>query len=463
MSAPRLSRPRGGGEHVAPARGRSRSLLTRVALGAAASAVLAALVAAIVTSTFAVYLVQSAEDRRVMDAAVVLAGELDEQPGAGHDVAAIVADEMREMRHTGITFAVFALAGGQWLAGDPDIPRLPGIGCAVSEQLHACSTSSATGYRVVSATARTDISTLLAFSAALAALLAGLGAWFASRPIAGLLIGPLSALRERVGSIDVARGNPADLGPAVGMVEVDALRDTISALLARIGDAVRHAERFAADAAHELRTPLTSLRGELELLSEDASLTPTTSDDLGRAKQKVIDLQSLVERLLILALPDQSQWSASELVSLQDLLEDSIAQLSAPERARISLLPARGDVVVRGDAALLGTLFSNAVCNALKYGYHARVAAFESGPDVVLRIDDDGPGLPPEERERVFEPFVRSPLARQRRVPGHGLGLALILHIARRHGGDVKFVDGSPGAHLEVRLPRLAAKAAQCT
>jgi signal transduction histidine kinase len=441
----------------------SPSLLTRVALGAAASAVLAALVAAAVTSMFAVYLVRGAEARRIMDAAVVLAGELDEGTAASVDVVAVVADEMREMRHTGLTFAVFSLNAGQRLAGDPDIPRLASPGCSLFDQLHACETASATGYRVVAATARTDISTLLELAAALAALLAGLGAWLASRPIAGLLIGPLSELRQRVGGIDIARGKPADLGPAVGIMEVDALRETISALLARIGDAVRHAERFAADAAHELRTPLTTIRGELELLTEDASLTPATVSDLERATHKVVELQNLVERLLILALPDQSQWSATELLSLQDLLEDNIAQLPERDRARLELLPAQGDVVVRGDAALLGTLFSNAVCNALKFGGHVCVGAIETGRDVVLRVDDDGPGLPREERELVFEPFVRSRLARQQRVPGHGLGLALILHIARRHGGDARFVDGAPGAHLEVRLPRFAGTEAQRT
>jgi signal transduction histidine kinase len=73
---------------------------------------------------------------------------------------------------------------------------------------------------------------------------------------------------------------------------------------------------------------------------------------------------------------------------------------------------------------------------------------------VVLQVDDDGPGVSPDQRTRVFEPFVRAPIAVERQISGHGLGLALIAHVARRHGGIARFIDGDPGAHLEIRLPR---------
>jgi two-component system OmpR family sensor kinase len=403
---------------------------------------------------FATYLVHRAEGRRIMDAAMVLAVELDHAAQAHMSVSDIVADEDREMSHTGIAFAVFDANTGARVAGDPGVPLVRGALCVVSNAVHACGTPTARGLRVSAATGYTQLASLLAVSSALAALLAGGGAWVASRPVASLLIGPLSELRERVGSIDVAKGGHPDLGSSHGIVEVDALRETIRGLLNRIGDAVRHAERFAADAAHELRTPLTTIRGELELLAEDKSLTPTAVADLTRARRKVVDLQTLVERLLVLALPDQSQWSASELVSLQDLVEDIIAQLPAPDRQRVKLGAPRGDAIVRGDTTLLGILFSNALSNALKFGRTVSVAAFEDGEDAVLLIGDDGPGVPPDRREHVFEAFVRVVAASQPHVPGHGLGLALISHVARRHGGSAKFIDGPSGAHLEVRLPR---------
>ncbi|HTV22293.1 MAG TPA: HAMP domain-containing sensor histidine kinase [Polyangiaceae bacterium] len=429
-------------------------MLTRVALGATVSAVLAALVAAVVTSVFATYLVRRVDDRRIMDAALVLSVELTDAAATHDKIGDVVARADREMSHTGISFAVFDGESAERLAGDPTVPWIETPNCVVLKSLHACATQTDRGLWVVASTAHKRIVSLLALSSALAALLAGLGAWIVSRPVASLLIGPLSELRQRVGSLDMASGRATDLGAPVGIAEVDALRETIQALLARIGETVRHAERFAADAAHELRTPLTSIRGELELLMEDPSLRRDAQRDLTRATAKVIELQTLLERLLVLALPDQSQWSATEVVSLQDLTEDSVARLPDADRQRVRLHAPRGNVVVRGDEALLGMLFSNALSNALKFGRQVEVAAFEAEEDVVLQVDDDGPGVSPDQRTRVFEPFVRAPIAVERQIVGHGLGLALIAHVARRHGGSARFVDGDPGAHLEIRLPR---------
>jgi two-component system OmpR family sensor kinase len=432
----------------------SRSLLTRVALGATVSAVLAALVAAVVTSVFATYLVRRGDEQRIMDAALVLAVELADAAGTNDSIADVIVRADREMSHTGISFAVFDAQTLERLGGDPTVPWVDTPRCVVLESLHACATPTDRGLWVVASAAHKRIVSLLALSSALAAFLAGLGAWIVSRPVASLLIGPLSELRQRVGSIDIASGRSTHLGAPVGVAEVDALRETIQALLARIGETIRHAERFAADAAHELRTPLTSIRGELELLMEDPSLRRDTSNDLARATAKVVELQTLVERLLVLALPDQTQWSATEVVSLQDLTEDSVARLPDGDRRRVRLRAPRGNVVVRGDEALLGMLFSNALSNALKFGQLVEVSAFEAEEDVVLVVDDDGPGVSPDQRTRVFEPFVRAPLAVERHISGHGLGLALIAHVARRHGGSARFIDGDPGAHLEIRLPR---------
>jgi len=421
-------------------------------MGAVASAVLAALVATAVTSLATTYLVRRSDDRRLLDAAGVLASELDEFPNPS--VSAIVADEYRETSHTGLQFAVFAGGSGQRLAGDPSVPLVSG--CNLVGSVRVCGVSSSSGFYVVAATTYTPLAWILGLSSLLAAAVAGLAAWLAARPVAGLLMGPLSDLREWVGSIDLSGNRPVEPGRARGIVEVDALRETIDVLLSRIGSAVRHAERFAADAAHELRTPLTTIRAELELLTEEDAMPAAATADLARVTRQVIDLQVLLERLLVLALPDQTQWSASELVSVQDLAEDAIAQLPPLDRARVRQAPARGDVVVRGDTALLATLVSNALSNALKFAHNVSVSASEDAAEVVLCVDDDGPGVSVEERRFVFEPFVRSPLAQKRQIPGHGLGLALIAHVARRHGGSARFLDRSPGAHLEIRLPRSA-------
>ena len=432
----------------------SQSLLHRVAFGAAASAMFAALIAASGTSIFAAYLTRRAHDRRVQDAALVLAAELEDDASGSRPLATVVADELRETRHTGVAFAIFDRGTQKLLAGDLRVPRSFDDECTHSANLRACGVPARSNLWVVAAAGRADLTLVFALSSALAALLAGIGAWLASRPIARWLMEPLSELREQVGAIDFARAYSQSLGPAAGVNEVDALRGAITELLGRVERALRQAERFAADAAHELRTPLTAVRGELELLSEESSLTPDVQASLARAQRRVIELGTLLERLLVLALPDESQWSASELISLQELAEDLIALLPDADRARVQLAEVRGDVVVRGDTTLLGLLLCNGLSNALKFGSRVRVSTFEELEDAVLLLEDDGPGIPMEQRALAFEPFVR--LAAQARppIPGHGLGLALIAHVARRHGGQARFISGTPGAHLEIRLPR---------
>jgi signal transduction histidine kinase len=108
---------------------------------------------------------------------------------------------------------------------------------------------------------------------------------------------------------------------------------------------------------------------------------------------------------------------------------------------------------VRGDSSLLTSLVENAVQNALKFAPDGSITVCVQGGEgahVVLRVVDSGPGIPPEQRERVFDPFYR---AKPGVAAGHGLGLALIAHIARAHGGHAHFEDVPRGAELVIRLP----------
>jgi two-component system OmpR family sensor kinase len=429
------------------------SLLRRVALGSALSAMFAALVAAIVTSLFAAYLTRHANDQRLLDAGLILESELEDASDVRGQLVKIVASEQHETKHTGVVFGVFDGHTRALLAGDSRVPSLIRDTCIHSKKLRACSVKGPADLWIVAAAVRVDLTFLFAASSAIAALLAGLGGWLASRPIARWLMGPLSALRERVDATDFSSPHATSLGPPPGVAEVDALQHAVDALLGRTRAALQRAERFAADAAHELRTPLTTIRGELELLAEEAELPVSAHANVERARRRVIELQTVLERLLVLALPDESRLPGTEIISFQELAEDLIEQFPEADRSRVSLAEARGNVVVQGDAALISLVFSNSLGNALKFGRHVSVAAFEDGTDVVLRVDDDGPGIPVEQRQLVFEPFVRLVSAGARRVAGHGLGLALIAHVARRHGGTARFLDGSPGAHLEIRLP----------
>jgi len=404
---------------------------------------------------FATFLLQRAEDRRLEEAAVTFAAELGNE---GRNIAAIRQvhrDESEEMDHTGMIFAVYE-ASGSLLVGDRRV-GLPAVaGCSTTHlsALRVCRAQSTNGLSAVVGTAHTSLTPLLAAAAILAALFAAALAWAASRPIAQYVVLPLTRLRERIAQLDVDALSEADLGAEEHIVEVDALRSTIKQLMVRVERALSQAHRFAANAAHELRTPLTTVRAELELLAENITV-PGAREGVAVAQEKLAELSVLIERLLILSVPARSAADAHEVVSLRDLLEDVVQSLPNDDRSRVEV--SEGDALVRGDAPLLGTMVANAIANGLKFGSAVKTEVSVVGGFAVLHIEDDGPGVEALARERAFEPFFRSSEALRLRVPGHGLGLALIRHIAETHGGTAALVDKpTQGARLEVRLPSAA-------
>jgi signal transduction histidine kinase len=434
---------------------RSSSVVARVARSAALFASLSALLSAAVASALGAFLLQEAEDRRLSEAGLVLVGELAEQHFDRERLQAIVRDEHEETKHTGLRFAVLG-TNGELLAGDEHIdhPRTGQCETDSASRVRACAVEGQGGLSIVTASVHTSQTYLFAFAAVMAVLFSGLVTWTGSRPVARAAVSPLSRLRARVAAIDVDSVVRADLGPSERVLEVDELRATIEELAARIGAALEQAQRFSANAAHELRTPLTAVLAELELLSEQPALPAHLHQPLATMSSKVQELSVLVERLLILAAPKCTAKQPNEVVSLRDVMEDVSRSLPPEQQARVTLSEA--DALVRGDAVLLTTMFANGLRNALEYGERVRVDLTVREGMAVIAIEDDGPGLAECARERVFEPFYREPDALRRRVPGHGLGLALIRHVAESHGGSARFTDKpSPGARLQIRLPEL--------
>ena len=445
-----------------PAGQHTQTLVGRLALGASLSAALAALVAAAITGVLAVVLLQEAEDRRLTEAAVILGEEVPGGPLQAEAIAAIVEEETEETSHAGLLFAVFDVDGKR-LAGDPRIHDIGEDGCdfSLDGQLRRCTThfhgtQSHLGYTAVAAAGHTAPVSVFALAALIAAFLAAVGAWGLSRPLARRVLAPLAQLRRRLAGIDHHAVAPVDLGPPADVLEVDELRSTAALLLTRLQTSMWEAQRFAANAAHELRTPLTSARAELELLSEEEDThSETTRERLARVERKVGELSTLVERLLVLAMPRVAAdgREASELVSLRDVVEEVLASFSPAEVARVTTDD--GDAQVMGDPVLLMSMVSNGIGNALKFADHARVSVVVSGPMAIITIVDDGAGIDVAEREQVFAPFYRSPAALKRRLPGQGLGLAMVRHIAEMHGGSASLLVRDPGvvgAALEMRV-----------
>ncbi|MGE0791447.1 MAG: sensor histidine kinase [Sandaracinaceae bacterium] len=441
-------------------RSTERSLVLRVGLAAGGSAVLAALL------TLAVAMV--VVDRRViaearhdaLSRADAFVAEIDESaPADGPPSADALEEEIREFSHGGVAIAVDGPSGR--LAGPADMPGAPGDGChdvsGPEEEWMVCGARTARGELRVVVGERTSELLVhrgpLLLGGGVALLVAALFGLLSGLGVGRWSLRPLLALTRSLAGIDPGAPRSADRPslPRAGLAEVDELASTLDGLFDRLSAELERSRRFAADAAHELRTPMAKLRAELDLMLEDENEGTTLHAALARQRARVDDLSRLVERLLWLASPEPTLRGAG-LVSVSALVEAAVAELPEPSRVAAAL---NDDGMVVGDATVLTAVVSNAIGNALKYSAGpVRVLVREESEHVVLRVDDEGPGIALEHRDRAFEGFFRAPA--HRGAEGHGIGLALIAHVVRAHGGSARFVDGSPGAHLEVRLPRPA-------
>ncbi len=470
---------------------RRSSLVSRVAIGTALAASVAALVAATISLFVADRLVQNAQDRRLQSAAEVVLREL---PSAGSAaLKSAIAEEEAELAPESIRLSVHDGLSGPLLGGEAMTPVLiePDT-CASTSRDRACARySEATHLYVVVSTARPPHDViLLAVSTVVAVIAAALSAAFVARRTARWALDPLIRLSDSLEHVNALipdtkggggqpnlRMEPKIAERASAAVdettsscsEVEALRNALGALLARLGASLDAARQFSADAAHELRTPLTVIRGELDLLAESSSdLDEATRASLERLRSRVLALTKLVERLLVLSTTSERASQHHVVVSLEEAVRDVVGKLPDPLRARVRI-HAESPGIVRGDESLLAALLENAIDNALKFSGEAsmvevlvREVSSAARSRVELEILDDGPGIAEAEGERVFEPFYRTSDSRARNTPGHGIGLALIAQIAAAHDGEARFVgrqDASRGAHasrgacLRISLP----------
>lgn len=425
-------------------------VIATTALSAAISAALALLVAIVAID----HLVTEQADTRLRGATTILANELleDREEGGGDTLAETVEDENAELVTSGIRLAIFEQE--ELLAGDAWVQPVPPGECRTHGLLGGRSRGCGLafeGYVLVAAENWNDAGlrwiyavsglTALSVGALLAALTSILLTRWALRPLHGLY----QLLRGVRPGLPV----PTELSEPMPTAEVEEIRAALWSLLQQGRALLAQSQTFAANAAHELRTPLTAIRAELELVIEEAS-SEVERAALTRIGQRVAHLSALLERLLLLAAPvgDSVQ---GEAVALGDLLAEAVAGRGAELAQRLRVEVA-DEGIVRGDPTLLRSLIDNALDNALKFSAPAPVTVTlrEAGERVVLDVIDEGPGVPESERARVFEPFYRIAGAP---APGHGMGLALIRHIAAAHAGQASFLPRRAGAHLRVELP----------
>jgi signal transduction histidine kinase len=300
----------------------------------------------------------------------------------------------------------------------------------------------------------------------LVALAVALGAY----PIVRRLTKRLEALQK-----GVERWGDGDLStrlPVHGQDEVAYLAERFNAAAERVQTLMQSHKALLANASHELRSPLARIRMGLELLGTDAARAGQRRE----MARSIDELDQLIDEILLASRLDMRD--ASDASALGATEEVDLVGLAAEECARtgadLDLPPGVSPVLVQGHARLLRRLLRNLLENARRYGapaagQHASPAAAEvrltmgwesfdaagrhPGRTLVLCVEDRGPGVPPDERERIFEPFYRLPGASEREG-GVGLGLSLVKSIAERHGGHVRCEPREGGgARFVVALP----------
>ena len=246
-----------------------------------------------------------------------------------------------------------------------------------------------------------------------------------------------------------------DALPETGLPrEIRPLVQALNDLLARLGRALESQKAFVADAAHELRTPLTAVQLQIQL-AERAKTEEERAEAFARLKRGQARAAHLVQQLLTLAREEPGlapQLHASvDLAELVRLVVSEYAPLAADRNIALELCE-NAPASVTGDFEALRVMLGNLIDNAIRYtpaGGRVAVALQLRERAAVLEISDTGPGIPEEDRARVFDRVYRREATH---VAGSGLGLAIVKNIAERHRASIQLDDRSPGPGLRVSV-----------
>jgi signal transduction histidine kinase len=219
----------------------------------------------------------------------------------------------------------------------------------------------------------------------------------------------------------------------MGSAEIDTAVRAFNEMQERLRRYVVYHTGMVGAVAHDLRTPLTRLRFRAESAPEEV-----------RAKMAAdIDQMEAMIAATLTFVRDASRPSERTPLELSSLLESLCDEMA--ETGQRTEVAVGEKVILKGDPVALRRLFTNLLENAVKFGGGARTRVYRQDSSAVVEIDDDGPGIPPQDAERVFEPFYRREPSRNRETGGIGLGLAVVRSVARGHGGDVSLINRQGG------------------
>ncbi|MFC9643171.1 sensor histidine kinase [Streptomyces mirabilis] len=275
-------------------------------------------------------------------------------------------------------------------------------------------------------------------------------AYFAVR----IALRPVETIRVLTASVTASDPRERVTVPATGH-EITALATTINSTLQRLDDAAAQQRRFVADAAHELRSPLTTLLASLEvaLAYPERTHWPAAVTTAARQTRR---LHALAEDLLLLArLDTRTPMTRPDTVDLTALALRLTEQYPLTERPLTLTCDSTAPAHAHGNLDEYERLLRNLVDNTARHAAHRiRITIRNQDAWVVTTVHDDGPGVPTEDAERIFERFVRLDDARSRDRGGTGLGLAIARDLAHRHRGTLTLTPRPLGACFELRLPR---------
>jgi two-component system heavy metal sensor histidine kinase CusS len=289
----------------------------------------------------------------------------------------------------------------------------------------------------------------------------GLLAFVGGMLLGGRAVAPVTKLGEAAERISVHA--PDERLPAPRSEdEIGRLTRVLNRSFDRLQASYDSATRFGADASHQLKTPVAILRAGLDHLSRETGLTPAQAAEVAVLIQQTRRLTALIDDLLMLSKADagrlQLETTPVDLVPLVAAAIDDLQTLSADKKLRVeTALP---EVLeARADRKAVTIILQNLVENAAKYtpdGGAVKIHAHQDGTGVTLGVANTGPGLSPDDRERIFERFHRGPVVGEN-IRGHGLGLSIARELARAHGGELQVTDAPAGwIEFSLRLPAAA-------
>ena len=286
-------------------------------------------------------------------------------------------------------------------------------------------------------------------------LLGGVLAYFVS----GRALKPLRAFAAQVERVQPDNLSEINLSEDVP-TELQRCSASFHDMIGRLDEGFSAQRQFTGNAAHELRTPLALMQAQIELFaSEHPTSQPQTAELLGLLQEQTERMSRMTK--VLLEMSELHSVPCEDDIELGPLSEEVLTDLAPLAEHKDIVLNCSGGALIIGSDTLLYRLVFNLVENAIRYsrpGSTVNVSICDNDSHVFLRVEDQGPGIPKQYRESIFQPFFRLDKSRSRAYGGAGLGLALVWEIAALHGGTVEVEASSEnGATMLTTLPKRTA------